>query len=84
MSQVAAPDEGLPGGEGASQAPPDRHFQQSRRLPFWMWFIIAKSLGIKLHQEDKPILATALYVLTFASALGKMNPSLPLSPPCQQ
>nr|XP_027237324.1 uncharacterized protein LOC113828531 isoform X3 [Penaeus vannamei]XP_027237325.1 uncharacterized protein LOC113828531 isoform X3 [Penaeus vannamei] len=48
----------------------DRHVQQSRRLPFWLWFIIAKSLGIKLHADDKPIAATVLYTLTFMTALG--------------
>ncbi|XP_050735308.1 uncharacterized protein LOC127007891 isoform X2 [Eriocheir sinensis] len=67
--QVSAPED-VPGADGVNQAPPDRHFQQSRRLPFWMWLIIAKSLGIKLHAQDKPILATALYLLTFASASG--------------
>ncbi|XP_042884550.1 uncharacterized protein LOC122261106 isoform X2 [Penaeus japonicus] len=48
----------------------DRHVHQSRRLPFWLWFIIAKSLGIKLHAEDKPIVATVLYTLTFMTASG--------------
>ncbi|XP_037804993.1 uncharacterized protein LOC119599320 isoform X3 [Penaeus monodon] len=48
----------------------DRHVQQSQRLPFWLWFIIAKSLGIKLHADDKPIAATILYTLTFMTALG--------------
>ncbi|XP_045602950.2 uncharacterized protein [Procambarus clarkii] len=47
-----------------------RQMQQSRRLPFWLWFIIAQSLGIKLHAEDKPVIATILYTLTFMSALG--------------
>ncbi|XP_042220875.1 uncharacterized protein LOC121865472 isoform X2 [Homarus americanus] len=46
-----------------------RQMQQSRRLPYWLWFIIAKSLGIKLSPEDKPILATVLYTLTFMSAI---------------
>ncbi|XP_076043169.1 uncharacterized protein LOC143026518 isoform X2 [Oratosquilla oratoria] len=49
---------------------PNRHNTQSRRLPFWMWYIIAKSLGIKLHDNDRPIPATILYTLTFASAIG--------------
>ncbi|XP_071519181.1 uncharacterized protein [Panulirus ornatus] len=48
----------------------NRHMRQSRRLPFWLWFIIAKSLGIKLNPQDKPIAATVLYTLTFMSALG--------------
>ncbi|XP_071519196.1 uncharacterized protein [Panulirus ornatus] len=47
----------------------NRHMRQSRRLPFWLWFIIAKSLGIKLNPQDKPIAATVLYTLTFMSAL---------------
>ncbi|XP_063611521.1 uncharacterized protein LOC134785160 [Penaeus indicus] len=49
----------------------DRHVHQSRRLPFWLWFIIAKSLGIKLHADDKPIAATVLYTLTFMTALDE-------------
>lgn len=49
----------------------DRHTQQSRRIPYWLWFIIAKSLGIKLQEGDKPIVATVLYTLTFMSALGR-------------
>ncbi|XP_045115802.1 uncharacterized protein LOC123507183 isoform X1 [Portunus trituberculatus] len=59
--------------QGTAPGPPPfdtRSVQQSRRLPYWLWLIIAKSLGIKLHPNDKPILATVLYTLTFASALG--------------
>ncbi|XP_053639786.1 uncharacterized protein [Cherax quadricarinatus] len=55
---------------GQYSASNGRQMQQSRRLPFWLWFIIAKSLGIKLHAEDKPIIATVLYTITFMSALG--------------
>ncbi|KAK4304053.1 hypothetical protein Pmani_024000 [Petrolisthes manimaculis] len=48
----------------------NRHTQQSRRIPYWLWYIIAKSLGIKLHEGDRPIVATVLYTFTFMSALG--------------
>lgn len=50
----------------------NRHTQQSKKLPYWLWFIIAKSLGIKLHAEDRPIAATVLYTITFTTALGKV------------
>lgn len=70
MVQVAAREE-LQGAPAGGSSPLDRHSQQSRRLPYWLWLIIAKSLGIKLHPLDKPILATVLYTLTFMSALGR-------------
>ena len=38
--------------------------------PYWLWFTIAKSLGIKLHDQDKPVISTILHILTFGSALG--------------
>ena len=44
--------------------------KQSKKLPFWLWFLIAKSLGIRLSENEKPIFATILYALTFSSALG--------------
>ena len=44
---------------------------QSKKIPYWMWYMIAKSLGIKLHENDKPIVATILYVLTISSASCK-------------
>lgn len=43
--------------------------KQSQRLPRWVWFLIAKALGIPLHARDKPILATILHILTFSSAI---------------
>ncbi|XP_066959496.1 uncharacterized protein [Macrobrachium rosenbergii] len=47
-----------------------RSVRQSRRLPFWLWFAIAKCLGIKLNVNDRPIFATVLYTLTFFTAIG--------------
>jgi hypothetical protein len=44
--------------------------KQSKRIPFWLWVIIAKSLGILLHDKDKPVLAWILHLLTVASAGG--------------
>ena len=43
--------------------------KQSRRLPHWAWYIIAKSLGIKLHPADKPYLGTVLHALTVGLAI---------------
>ena len=39
-------------------------------MPYWLWFIIAKSLGIKLHPRDKPLLAIILHALTLFSGGG--------------
>lgn len=47
----------------------DRSTKQSRQLPHWLWFIIAKCLGIPLHPSNKPIIGLILHILTFASAL---------------
>ncbi|XP_067010643.2 uncharacterized protein [Anabrus simplex] len=44
--------------------------KQSKRLPYWLWYLIAKSLGIKLSPDEKPVLATILYILTITSAIG--------------
>ncbi|XP_013380973.1 uncharacterized protein LOC106152049 [Lingula anatina] len=48
------------------------HTQQSRHLPNWAWFVLAKSLGIKLHELDKPWFGTLLHVLTLAFGIGYM------------
>ena len=49
------------------------------RFWFWFWSIyfrlwvtIAKSLGIKLHEKDKPVISAVLHILTFGSAVGKL------------
>ena len=43
--------------------------KQSRRLPPWIWYIIAKSLGIKVHELDKPWFGTLMRVLTLLLGL---------------
>ncbi|XP_064652183.1 uncharacterized protein LOC135502918 isoform X2 [Lineus longissimus] len=43
--------------------------KQSRPIPFCLWFPLAKSLGIKLHENDKPWFGTIIYVLTLTFAL---------------
>jgi len=40
----------------------------AKKIPYWLWIIIAKSLGIKLHPNDKPIISAILHILTFGSA----------------
>ena len=44
--------------------------RHSRRLPYWMWFIIAKSLGIKMFPSEKPVVSTVLHACTVVSAAG--------------
>jgi len=44
--------------------------KQSKKMPFWLWYIIAKSLGIKLHPRDKPLLAIILHAITLFSGGG--------------
>ena len=48
------------------------HMKQSKKMPYWLWFIIAKSLGIKLHPKDKPMLAILLHTITLFSAGGML------------
>ncbi|XP_038057028.1 uncharacterized protein LOC119728741 isoform X1 [Patiria miniata] len=43
--------------------------RQSKPMPKWLWLCISKSLGIKTHPQDKPILATALYIFTLACTM---------------
>ncbi|KAI8497558.1 hypothetical protein Bbelb_248640 [Branchiostoma belcheri] len=44
--------------------------KQSRHLPKWAWFLVAKSLGIKLKEKDRPWFGTFLYLLTLTSGLA--------------
>lgn len=48
---------------------PRGHVRQSRKIPRWVWYILAKSLGIKVHYNDKPIVGTFMHVLTLTFAL---------------
>ena len=48
----------------------NKYAHQSRRLPYWIWYALAKSLGIKLSPNDKPIFGTFMHVLTLTFALG--------------
>ena len=41
--------------------------KHSKKLPYWLWFIIAKSLGIKLHPNDKPLVSVILHGITLFS-----------------
>ena len=45
--------------------------KHSKRIPYWLWFTIAKSLGIKLHANDKPIVSAILHLLTCGTGAGK-------------
>ncbi|GFU11768.1 uncharacterized protein NPIL_20592 [Nephila pilipes] len=47
----------------------DSKIRQSRHLPYWAWYLIAKCHGIPLRRSSKPILGTILHGLTFAGAL---------------
>ncbi|GFQ78912.1 uncharacterized protein TNCT_499151 [Trichonephila clavata] len=47
----------------------DSKIRQSRHLPYWTWYFIAKCHGIPLKRKSKPILGTILHGLTFAGAL---------------
>ena len=43
--------------------------KQSKRLPPWIWFIIAKSLGIKVNEFDRRWFGTLMYVITALFAI---------------
>ena len=47
-----------------------QRMKQSRRLPYWVWLLLAKSLGIKMHDFDRPICGTIMHVLTLLFAFG--------------
>jgi len=40
----------------------------AKKIPYWLWIVIAKSLGIKLHPTEKPVLSAILHIATFGSA----------------
>lgn len=40
----------------------------AKKIPYWLWIVIAKSLGIKLHSNDKPVISAILHIATFGSA----------------
>ncbi|CAH1247593.1 Hypp7953 [Branchiostoma lanceolatum] len=46
------------------------NYKQSRHIPKWAWFLVAKSLGIKLKEKDRPWFGTFLYLLTLTSGLA--------------
>lgn len=47
----------------------DNKIRQSRHLPLWAWYIIARCNGIPLKPGSKPILGTMLHALTFAGVI---------------
>ena len=46
--------------------------KHSKKMPYWLWFIIAKSLGIKLHPNDKPLISVILHAITLFSGGGML------------
>ena len=49
------------------------HNKSSKRIPPWLWIIIARALGIQLHSGEKPVLSSILHILTFGSAICKLQ-----------
>lgn len=47
----------------------DSKMRQSRHLPLWAWYLIAKCNGIPLKPGSKPIIGTVLHALTFTGAI---------------
>ena len=44
--------------------------KQSKKIPYWLWIGLAKSYGIKINPNDKPILSSVLHLITLISAAG--------------
>jgi len=42
--------------------------RSAKKIPYWLWVIIAKILGIKLSADEKPIVSAVLHIATFGSA----------------
>ncbi|XP_076453627.1 uncharacterized protein LOC143288860 [Babylonia areolata] len=59
-------------GDGVQQ----QSIHLSSRLPRRVWIILAKCLGIKLRENDKPIISTALHMLTITAALSFALPGM--------
>ena len=51
-----------------SQTPP----KSPKRIPQWLWIIVAKSLGIKTTPNEKPYLSSILHLITLGSAGCKL------------
>lgn len=47
------------------------YVRNSRNLPRWLWIAIAKSTGIKLHEQEKPMISSIFYLFTYGSGCGK-------------
>ena len=47
--------------------------RRARRLPHWLWVVIAKSLGIRLHAKDRPVVSAVLHVLTLGCGAGELG-----------
>ena len=60
----------VPDGANFHDATVKGQIKHSRRIPYWMWFMIAKSVGIKLHPSEKPVVSTILHACTVVSAAG--------------
>uniref|UniRef100_A0A0K2SVV7 Putative LOC590843 [Strongylocentrotus purpuratus] n=1 Tax=Lepeophtheirus salmonis TaxID=72036 RepID=A0A0K2SVV7_LEPSM len=39
-----------------------------KKIPAWLWWVIAKSLGIKIHPTDRVIFSSCLHIATISSA----------------
>ena len=61
------------GGTSKSQDIQQKPGYPSKRIPQWLWIIIAKSLGIKTQSKEKPYLSSILHLLTFGSATCKAS-----------
>jgi len=42
--------------------------RSAKKIPYWLWVVIAKILGIKLSPDEKPIVSAVLHIATFGSA----------------
>ena len=43
----------------------------ANKIPYWLWIVIAKALGIKLEPNEKPWVSAVFHILTFGSAAGE-------------
>jgi len=42
----------------------------ANKIPYWLWIVIAKALGIKLEPNEKPWVSAVFHILTFGSAVA--------------
>ncbi|XP_014781119.1 uncharacterized protein LOC106876890 isoform X1 [Octopus bimaculoides] len=55
---------------GESLTRSQKHVHLSRKWPQWLWKLFSRSLGVKIHPNDTPLVGTILHMLTLTFAFS--------------